>query len=106
MAAALPTGASAEALARIPKDVKIVDIGGDHRYVERWAYSLADVWPTQIETRALLPRATTGPCLDAARRFYAGRAFVRVSDSRRRPNGLPARTSRSSATRQIQSATW
>src|SRR6218665_109730 len=27
----LPTGASAEALARVPKDVKIVDIGGDPR---------------------------------------------------------------------------
>jgi N-acetyl-gamma-glutamyl-phosphate reductase len=25
-------------------------------------------------------RATTGQCLDAARRFYAGRAFVRVTD--------------------------
>jgi len=25
-------------------------------------------------------RATTGDCLDAARRFYAGRAFVRVTD--------------------------
>src|SRR6218665_2500860 len=32
----LPTGASAEALARVPKDVKIVDIGGDHRYVDGW----------------------------------------------------------------------
>src|SRR3974390_2284142 len=149
--ASLPTGASAEALARVPKDVKIVDIGGDHRYVEGWAYGLADVWPAQIEgqTRvanpgcfpaatlnALAPllvnqliepgnividvktgisgagrggadskfgyaesnenlvpmprgglatiycrgRATTGQCLDAARRFYAGRAFVRVTD--------------------------
>ena len=25
-------------------------------------------------------RATTGECLDTARRFYAGRAFVRVTD--------------------------
>jgi N-acetyl-gamma-glutamyl-phosphate reductase len=41
-------------------------------------------------------RTTTGQCLDAARRFYAGRAFVRVT----------ARTSRSSAMRPIQSATW
>ena len=146
--ASLPTGASAEALARVPKDVKIVDIGGDHRYVEGWAYGLADVWPAQIEgqirvanpgcfpaatlnalapllvnkliepgnividvktgisgagrggsatglvftphfvpmTRGVLAtiycrgRATTGQCLDAARRFYAGRAFVRVTD--------------------------
>src|SRR3954447_22805929 len=41
--ASLPTGASAEALARVPKDVKIVDIGGDHRYVEGWAYRLGRV---------------------------------------------------------------
>ncbi|KVN90247.1 N-acetyl-gamma-glutamyl-phosphate reductase [Burkholderia ubonensis] len=47
--ASLPTGASAEALARIPKDIKIVDIGGDHRYAEGWTYGLADVWPAQIE---------------------------------------------------------
>ena len=184
--ASLPTGASAEALARVPKDVKIVDIGGDHRYVEDWVYGLADVWPAEIEgqsrvanpgcfpaatltalapllankliepgnivvdaktgisgagrggadsrfgyaesnenlvpygllkhvhmpeiaetierlsggsasglvftphlvpmTRGVLVtiycrgRATTGQCLDAARRFYAGRAFVRVTD--------------------------
>ena len=32
--ASLPTGASAEALARVPEGVKIVDIGGDHRYVD------------------------------------------------------------------------
>ncbi|MFY0610365.1 MAG: N-acetyl-gamma-glutamyl-phosphate reductase [Hyphomicrobiaceae bacterium] len=47
--ASLPTGSSAEALAAVPKDVKIVDIGGDHRYVEGWTYGLADVWPDKIE---------------------------------------------------------
>lgn len=47
--ASLPTGASADALARVSKDVKIVDIGGDHRYVEGWSYGLADVWPARIE---------------------------------------------------------
>jgi N-acetyl-gamma-glutamyl-phosphate reductase len=46
--ASLPTGASAEALARVSKDVKIVDIGGDHRYVDGWTYGLADVWPDRI----------------------------------------------------------
>ncbi len=184
--ASLPTGASAEALARVPNEVKIVDIGGDHRYAEGWAYGLADIWPARIEgqtrvanpgcfpaatlsalapllvdrliepgnividvktgisgagrggnsrfgyaennenlipygllkhvhmpeivrtieqlgqgsaaglvftphlvpmTRGILAtvycrgRATTGECLDAARRFYAGRAFVRVTDT-------------------------
>ena len=46
--ASLPTGTSAEALARVPETVKIVDIGGDHRHVEGWAYGLADVWPDRI----------------------------------------------------------
>jgi N-acetyl-gamma-glutamyl-phosphate reductase len=46
--ASLPTGTSAEVLSFVPKDVKIVDIGGDHRYVDGWAYGLADVWPQQI----------------------------------------------------------
>jgi N-acetyl-gamma-glutamyl-phosphate reductase len=31
--------------------VKIVDIGGDHHYVEGWAYGLADVRPAQIKSR-------------------------------------------------------
>ena len=47
--ASLPTGASAEALARVSRDVKIVDIGGDHRYVDGWTYGLADVWPEEIK---------------------------------------------------------
>ncbi|MCA0938832.1 N-acetyl-gamma-glutamyl-phosphate reductase [Salipiger pacificus] len=46
--ASLPTGASAEALAAVPERVKIVDIGGDHRYAPGWIYGLADVWPEQI----------------------------------------------------------
>lgn len=55
--ASLPTGASAEALARVPKDVKIVDLGGDHRYAEGWAYGLADIYPDQIvgQTRVANP---------------------------------------------------
>jgi N-acetyl-gamma-glutamyl-phosphate reductase len=61
--ASLPTGASAEALARIPKDVKIVDIGGDHRYVEGWAYGLADVWPGQIADQS---RVANPGCFPAA----------------------------------------
>src|SRR5580658_4583435 len=61
--ASLPTGASAEALARVPKDVKIVDVGGDHRYVEGWAYGLADVWPAQIEGQT---RVANPGCFPAA----------------------------------------
>lgn len=47
--ASLPTGASRDALARVPSSVKIVDIGGDHRYVEGWTYGLADIWPERIQ---------------------------------------------------------
>ena len=61
--ASLPTGASAEALARVPKDVKIVDIGGDHRYVEGWTYGLADVWPDEIEGKT---RIANPGCFPAA----------------------------------------
>jgi N-acetyl-gamma-glutamyl-phosphate reductase len=61
--ASLPTGSSAQALARVPKEVKIVDIGGDHRYVEGWAYGLADVWPAEIEGRS---RVANPGCFPAA----------------------------------------
>lgn len=61
--ASLPTGASAEALARVPGDVKIVDIGGDHRYVNGWAYGLADIWPAQIEGQT---RIANPGCFPAA----------------------------------------
>lgn len=61
--ASLPTGTSAQALARVPQDVKIVDIGGDHRYAEGWAYGLADVWPEQIRGRT---RVANPGCFPAA----------------------------------------
>ena len=61
--ASLPTGASADALARVPKDVKVVDIGGDHRYVEGWTYGLADVWPAQIKDAT---RVANPGCFPAA----------------------------------------
>ena len=61
--ASLPTGTSAEALSRVPEDVKIVDIGGDHRYAEGWAYGLADVWPDRIEGRT---RVANPGCFPAA----------------------------------------
>jgi N-acetyl-gamma-glutamyl-phosphate reductase len=48
--ASLPTGESRAALAKIPANVKIVDIGGDHRYADGWTYGLADVWPDKIRS--------------------------------------------------------
>lgn len=55
--ASLPTGESRAALAQVPARTKIVDIGGDHRYVSGWVYGLADVWPEQIrgQTRIANP---------------------------------------------------
>ncbi len=61
--ASLPTGASADALARVPEYVKIVDIGGDHRYTQGWVYGLADVWPTEIAGQS---RVANPGCFPAA----------------------------------------
>jgi N-acetyl-gamma-glutamyl-phosphate reductase len=61
--ASLPTGASREALARVPESVKIVDIGGDHRHVDGWAYGLADVWPEKIAGQS---RVANPGCFPAA----------------------------------------
>ena len=33
--ASLPTGASREPLARVPAGVKVIDVGGDHRFAPR-----------------------------------------------------------------------
>jgi N-acetyl-gamma-glutamyl-phosphate reductase len=46
--ASLPTGQSREPLGRVPSSTRIVDIGGDHRYVDGWVYGLADVYPQKI----------------------------------------------------------
>ncbi len=46
--ASLPTGESKEGLAKVSPKVKIVDIGGDHRFAEGWTYGLADIWPEQM----------------------------------------------------------
>jgi N-acetyl-gamma-glutamyl-phosphate reductase len=46
--ASLPSGQSSTSLAAVPASVKVVDIGGDHRYAEGWTYGLADVWPEKI----------------------------------------------------------
>src|SRR3954463_14334372 len=47
--ASLPTGESKDALAKVAAGVKIVDIGGDHRFVDGWTYGLADAWPGEIK---------------------------------------------------------
>lgn len=47
--ASLPTGQSKEALAAVSEQTRIVDIGGDHRFVSGWVYGLADAWPEKIK---------------------------------------------------------
>ncbi|HEX8341390.1 MAG TPA: N-acetyl-gamma-glutamyl-phosphate reductase [Tepidisphaeraceae bacterium] len=59
----LPTGVSRDLLARVPQKTRIVDIGGDHRYLEGWTYGLADVWPDRIKSQS---RVANPGCYPAA----------------------------------------
>jgi N-acetyl-gamma-glutamyl-phosphate reductase len=61
--ASLPTGQSKAGLAAVASGVKIIDIGGDHRYVEGWVYGLADVWPEKIRSAT---RVANPGCYPAA----------------------------------------
>jgi N-acetyl-gamma-glutamyl-phosphate reductase len=61
--ASLPTGESKAALAQVPARTKIVDIGGDHRYVNGWVYGLADVWPEKLRGQS---RIANPGCYPAA----------------------------------------
>ncbi|WP_428937873.1 N-acetyl-gamma-glutamyl-phosphate reductase [Fontivita pretiosa] len=62
----LPSGESRQALGRAANHrsgMRIVDIGGDHRFVEGWTYGLADVWPGQIRNAT---RVANPGCYPAA----------------------------------------
>jgi N-acetyl-gamma-glutamyl-phosphate reductase len=61
--ASLPTGDSKAALAQVPGETKIVDIGGDHRFADGWTYGLADVWPEKIRSAT---RVANPGCYSAA----------------------------------------
>jgi N-acetyl-gamma-glutamyl-phosphate reductase len=63
--ASLPTGKSKEPLSRIPAATKIVDVGGDHRYVEGWTYGLTEL-PGQREHIAKTSRLANPGCYPAA----------------------------------------
>lgn len=41
--ASLPTGQSKGPLAEVPESVRVLDIGGDHRFVEGWVYGLTEL---------------------------------------------------------------
>jgi len=72
--ASLPTGESKAALAQVSARTKIVDIGGDHRYVDGWTYGLADVWPERIKnaTRVANPGCYPAATLTALAPLLAG----------------------------------
>jgi N-acetyl-gamma-glutamyl-phosphate reductase len=61
----LPTGKSREPLAHVPKAVKIVDVGGDHRFVEGWTYGLTEL-PGQRAEIAKAARVANPGCYPAA----------------------------------------
>lgn len=72
--ASLPSGQSKSALARVSPETRIVDIGGDHRYVDGWTYGLADVWPDRIRgaTRIANPGCYPAATLAAIAPLAAG----------------------------------
>lgn len=63
--ASLPTGMSRGLLAQVPASVKIVDIGGDHRFVDGWTYGLTEM-PGQRAKIASCTRLANPGCYPAA----------------------------------------
>lgn len=63
--ASLPTGMSHDLLARLPESVRIVDVGGDHRFVEGWTYGLTEL-PGQRARIAGARRLANPGCFPAA----------------------------------------
>ncbi len=61
----LPTGKSREPLARVPGAVKVVDVGGDHRFVEGWTYGLTEL-PGQRDRVRQAKRLANPGCYPAA----------------------------------------
>jgi N-acetyl-gamma-glutamyl-phosphate reductase len=61
----LPTGKSREPLARVPAATRIVDVGGDHRFVEGWTYGLTEL-PGQREKVRGATRVANPGCYPAA----------------------------------------
>ena len=61
----LPTGKSREPLARVPGTVKVVDVGGDHRFVDGWTYGLTEL-PGQRSRIASTARLANPGCYPAA----------------------------------------
>jgi len=60
----LPTGDSRAAVADLPADLKVIDVGGDHRFVDGWVYGLTEV--TGPAAIADAPRVADPGCFPAA----------------------------------------
>lgn len=73
--ASLPTGQSKQALANLPAEMRVVDIGGDHRFVDGWVYGLADAWPEKIKNarRVANPGCYPAASLGALAPLVAGK---------------------------------
>lgn len=71
--ASLPTGESTAGLAEVPASVRVVDIGGDHRFKPGWTYGLADIWPERIRnaTRVANPGCFPAATLTALAPLFA-----------------------------------
>jgi N-acetyl-gamma-glutamyl-phosphate reductase len=63
--ASLPTGKSREPLAKVAKDIRIVDVGGDHRFAAGWTYGLTEL-PGQREKIRGAKRLANPGCYPAA----------------------------------------
>ena len=63
--ASLPTGKSREPLARVAPGIRVVDVGGDHRFVAGWTYGLTEL-PGQREQIRGANRVANPGCFPAA----------------------------------------
>jgi N-acetyl-gamma-glutamyl-phosphate reductase len=61
----MPTGRSRELLARVPAGVRVVDVGGDHRFVDGWTYGLTEM-PGQRSRLRGASRVANPGCFPAA----------------------------------------
>jgi N-acetyl-gamma-glutamyl-phosphate reductase len=60
----LPTGQSQKAAIDLPPELKVVDVGGDHRFVEGWTYGLTEVTAPGVIAEA--QRVADPGCFPAA----------------------------------------
>jgi N-acetyl-gamma-glutamyl-phosphate reductase len=63
--ASLPTGKSREPLAKVAQDIRIVDVGGDHRFADGWTYGLTELPGQRDRIRGARRLANPG-CYPAA----------------------------------------